>query len=66
MDVVSVFAHEREVRDNRLDAKVALFGEHLAAVDEDVFTLIADGHHVHAEFAETPERDYFDRFSCSG
>ena len=46
-----------DVGDNDVDAEKLGFGEHESGVDDENVVSPADGHAVHAEFAEAPEGD---------
>ena len=46
-----------DVGDHDIDAEQFGFGEHQSGVDDDDVVSPADGHAVHAELAEAPQRD---------
>ena len=51
---LAVFGEIGNVRDHDVDAQQFGLGEHEARVDHDNVVAPADGHAVHAEFAEAP------------
>ena len=59
----AVLDQVREIGDDNVDAKQFGFGEHESGIDNDDVIAPANGHAVHAEFAESTER-YNLKFSC--
>ena len=56
-DVIPVLFKEVEVGDGHVDAVNALFREAHPGVDDDHLVLVAHGHTIHPELADTAERD---------
>ena len=54
-NALAVFGEIRNVGNDDVDAEEFGFGEHESGVDDDDVVSPADGHAVHAEFAEAPE-----------
>ncbi len=54
---LAVLDEIRNVGDNDVDAEQFGFGEHESGIDDENVVSPADGHAVHAEFAEASERD---------
>jgi hypothetical protein len=57
-DHSAVFLEVVEIGGDDVNAEEFGIGEHHAGVDDDDVVAVADGHAVHAEFAEAAERDY--------
>ena len=57
-DTVPIAHEVGNVGDDEVDAGHPLFGEHDPGVDYYDVVAALDRHHVAADFAETPERDY--------
>jgi hypothetical protein len=49
------------VGNDQIDAELIRLGKHDAGVDEDGRVLPRDRHHVHAELAQAPQWDHFER-----
>ena len=60
-NLVAVLEKIGDVRDDDVDAQQFLLGEQDAAVDDDDGVVHGERHHVHPEFAESAQRDYFER-----
>ena len=56
-DALAVFGEIGNVGDDDVDAEQFGFGEHESGVDDDDVVAPADGHAVHTELAQAPERD---------
>ncbi len=56
-DVSAILLEIGDVGNDEVDAEKLRFGEHHAGVDDEDVVAESQGHHVHAEFAETAERD---------
>ncbi len=56
-NALAVLDEVGDVGDDDVDAEKLGFGEHEPGVDDDNVVSPADGHAVHAELAEAPERD---------
>ena len=54
----------RQVRDDEIDAEQLGLGKHDAGIDEDSGIPAGDEQHVHAELAESAERDDVDGRRC--
>jgi hypothetical protein len=59
-DEMAILFQVGDVGNDEVDAEEFGFGEHHSGVDDDDGIADANRHHVHAEFAETTERDYCD------
>ena len=57
-DLLLVLFQVGEVGHDDIDAQQFRVGEHHAGIDHDDVVAVADGGHVHAELAESAERDY--------
>src|ERR1019366_8292585 len=53
-----VFLEESQVGHHQIDAQQLGVGEHHAAIHDDNVFAVADGGHVHAEFAQSAQRYY--------
>src|SRR5690242_18867727 len=60
----SVLFQIGNVRNDQVDAQKFGFGEHHAGINDDDVVTELQHHHVHAEFAEPPERDSGERVRC--
>ncbi len=56
-DVLAILLEVGEVGRDDVDAQQFGVGEHHAGVEDDDVVAVADGHAVHAELAQAPERD---------
>ena len=56
VDLVETILDVAEIGKNQVDARLLLFGEEHAAVDEQQVTVVFDYVHVAADFAQTAER----------
>jgi hypothetical protein len=59
-DEMAILFEIGDVWNDEVDAEEFGFGEHHSGVDDNDGVADANRHHVHAEFAETTERDYCD------
>src|SRR5262249_46140922 len=57
-DMRQVFLEVTEVRHDQIDPEQLGVGEHHPGVNDDDVVAITDGSHVHAELAQTTERNY--------
>ena len=60
-DFALVLEQVSDVGDDDVDAKQFIVGKHDSGIDDDDGSVAAERHHVHAEFAETAERNDFKR-----
>ena len=56
-DLVAILLQIREIGRDDVDAQQFGVGKHHAGVDDDDVVPVADGHGIHAELAQTAERD---------
>ena len=60
-DFALVFEQVADVGDDDVDAEQFVVGEHHAGIDDDDGSAAAERHHVHAKFAESAQRNNFER-----
>ena len=60
-DFAFVFEQEADVGNDDIDAEQFVVRKHDAGVDDDDGSAAAERHHVHSEFAETAQGNYFER-----
>ncbi len=65
-DFAAVFDEVADVGDDDVDAEELFFGEHEAGVDDEDVVAEVKGETVHAELAESAERDYLQFFISHG
>jgi|GEM_PF-4372596 len=65
-DFGAVLDEVGDVRDDDVDAEELFFGEHEAGVDHDDVVAVVECEAVHAELAESAERDYLQFFISHG
>ena len=65
-DLAAVLDEVGDVRDDDVDAEELFFGEHEAGVDDEDVVAEVEGETVHAELAESAERDYLQFFISHG
>ena len=56
--VLAVLREVRNVGNDNVDAEQLGLGEHQSSIDDDDVVGPANGHAIHAEFAESTQRDY--------
>jgi hypothetical protein len=65
-DFAAVLDEVGDIRDDDVDAQELFFGEHKAGVDDEDVVTVVKGETIHAELAESAERDYLQFFICHG